>query len=80
MLSIQDTTPTSLVHRTQLRDFLFQARNKPMPRPSYHVLVQRLTNQTEVVSGSPAAVTVKACSLMLGSAQHGILDGEAADL
>ncbi|KAG0656568.1 hypothetical protein C6P46_007057 [Rhodotorula mucilaginosa] len=48
MLSIQDTTPTSLVHRTQLRDFLFQARNKPMPRPSYHVLVQRLTNQTEV--------------------------------
>lgn len=51
-----------------------------MHRPSYDILLERLTNQTEVVSWCPATATIKVYLLMLDSAQHVDLDGEALDL
>lgn len=59
MLKKQDTTNLGLVRKVKLRDFLLQAREKPMRRPSYDVLLARLTNQTEVVSWCPITTRSK---------------------
>lgn len=48
MLNIEDTA-MGHARLNRLREFLLQAYKEPMQRPSYNVLLERLTNLTVMV-------------------------------